>query len=228
MAKRLRSAFFRSAASMTNKFYEHLKTLWEVPKAKRKVLLKGMPDIIRALTVRDKGARAQELVGKIGWDTQKSLEAISVLECISDEWSPFRDTTNVLLSDFRALKLFPKEKAAKEDATTFLASYLNFLERDSERRRKRHCSGMVLPNLKRIDAVVDYRVVQEEEFHWQEENPEEFRPKCASLVPVVILQIVRTKEDPVVMQVEPEEIDMMVRELQAAAKTVRASKRLVK
>ncbi len=228
MAKKLQSRLFRNAATLKEKFYEHLSVVWDLSPTKQTKLLKHLPKIVQSSTMQEREILEQDAVKAVGGDARKASQAINVLEYLAAQWNPFSDSVNDVLKDVQKLDLFPEDATKKDAAENFLRKYFKFLEEDSGRRKKQGFAGGTLPSLRGVDAIIDYRVVVDSDFDWQKDNPTKYQPSCSTTVPVIIVRITRDEGDPLIFQCEPEELEMLVRQFQATLKEYQKSKNLLK
>jgi len=228
MAKKLQSKLFRNAATLEEKFYEHLSALWDLSPTKQTKLLKHLPKIVQSSTAQERQILEQDAVKALGGDATKASQTIRVLEFFAAQWNPFRDSVNDVLKDVQKLGLFPDDATKRNAAENFLRKYFKFLEEDSGRRKKKVFAGGTLPSLRSVDAIIDYRVVVDSNFDWQKDNPAKYQPSCSTTVPVIIVRITRDEGDPLIFQCEPEEIEMLIRQFQATLKEYQKSKNLLK
>lgn len=228
MPKKVRSQLFHAAASMSEKFGEHMAIIWELPPEKQAILLESVPAVLMAETERGQMVAREAAVKRIGGDSQKAMEAIQALHFIGLSWSPVRDDVRTVLSDIEALHVLPKEAGSKAKARTFLKKYLEFLKRDSQRRLYRTFAARLLKNLKGMEAVIDHRVIIKSEFDWKGDDPRSYQPVGAGTVPVALIRINLDEGDPIVFQCEQKELEMMDRLLQATIKEMASSLRLTR
>lgn len=228
MAKKLKSRLFRDAASLKKEFHEHLSVVWDMSPAKQAKLLKHLPKILQTTVSSERAFFEQDAVKSIGGDATKALQAIKVLRFFAQEWNPFRDSLDDVFKDIKELSLIPKDRTKRDAAEEFLRKYLKFLEEDSGRRMKTSFAASMLPNLRNVTSVIDYRVVVESRFDWQKDNPDKYQVSCSTMVPVIIVRISRDEGDPLIFQCEPDELEMLVRSLKSTLKEYKKSKDLLK
>lgn len=228
MPKKVRSEIFHAAASMSEHFKKHLNVVWTYPRARKEALLAAMPAVVQAITERDEWSAREQAVKSLGGDTNEALQAVEVLKYIGKKWHPLRDLPSVAIQDFLDLDLVPKEPKQKSEARWFLLEFFNFLQEDSVRRTDVTFARSLLPSLVGVSAVVDHRAVIESEFDWRNDDPDKYRSVANRTVPVIILRITRDEGDPIVLQCSSDEVEMLLRQLQAVLKDVAASSRLLR
>jgi len=225
----IRSNLFQKAAGFEKTFEEHLNALWDMPKEKQKIILRRMPQVIQAETSGERYEAQDALAKEVGGDSKKVLQAVSVLSYIASQWDPFLDNPQGVMRDIKILKVLPKEKKKKDRAERFLKDFLNFLEKDNRRRIKDSSATAVVPILTGVSTAVDFRAVVESYFSWRVDTPETYNPQCKSLMPIVLVEIRTTKrENPFFFQCEPDELEMLIRRLQATVKEAKKSQKLIR
>jgi hypothetical protein len=228
MAEKVRSEIYNSLTGMKKEFHDHLDIAWALSSDQRNILLESLPTLIRARTERERLVARQITAEKIGGSELDTLKAIDVMHFIGSTWNPIRDNVESVMEDFEDLGLLPTETQLKSEAVQFLQSYFEFLQRDSKRVLDKATSRGYLPSINRIDVAIDLRSVVESEFDWINDNPDDYSPIINRAVPVAILKIIRTEGDPVLLQSNKDDLETIIRQLQAALKEIDASKNLLK
>lgn len=226
--KKFRSALFRNAASHKDSFREDLDRIWNMTNEDRNVVLEGIKKIIPCKTGNEEALEIQKTVQAFGGKPDEALHAVNVLKFCASQWDVFRDTAADVLSDLRDVGYIP-EGEQQSVAEDFLDAFFSFLERDATRRRKLRYANALLPGLVGFEAVIDHRVVMKSIFDWGSDSPEDYQPECETTVPTVILEFsLNEKDKEVVFQVQEDELDMIIRRLEAAKKELQASRQLLK
>ncbi len=228
MHKKVRSEIFHLAATMSTEFQKHLDLVWGFSQKKKRILLDTLPAILQAKTEREQWIARESAVKKLGGDSASSLKAIEVLNYIGTKWHPLRDLPEVALRDFRELGILPKEPEPRKAAVGFLRSYFEFLRRDSARRTDNGFKNMILPSLLGVYTTIDYRAVVESEFDWRQDDPRKYQPRSNRTVPVVLLKFKFDEGEPIIFQCDVDDIQMIIRQLQAILKDETVTRRLVK
>lgn len=219
-----RSSLFHGAAGLTEKFSEHFCAVWKLSTQQRALVLAGMAEIFNAETDRDLRIAREDLVSRIKGDKQVCLQAVSVLEYLSEKWRPVSDSVAAVLDDIEALHVLPKAKNERDSARVFLRKYLSLLEKDSPRRLKISYASRFLPSLLNFDTVIDMRAVFASIFDWRHDDPEEYRPKHVGNVDVIVVRVKLDQGDPIVFQCEKTDVESIIRQLQSCLKELAASK----
>jgi hypothetical protein len=228
MNKDVRSQLFHSMAGLSKEFFEHLHILWGLPKNQSNVLIKNMPEIIRAKTERELRLARQKAIEEIGGSEDDILKVINVLHFIASNWDPIRDQPDSLVQDFDDLHLLPTDADVRENAVSFLHDYFKFLESDNARKLDLVHKNLLLPSLVRVDTVVDCRAIVESDFDWAYDDPKEYQPKINRTIPVALLKIALDQGDPVIFQCDKNDLDMIVRKLEALKKEIDAVRLITK
>lgn len=228
MAKKTRSSLFHSAGTLKKEFAEHLSYVWEFSVQQRKSFLKYFPAITRSVTKRDSRLAYERCVKAIGGDSQHTIKAIQVLEYIYSEWNPKQDTPTQMIADLQILEVLPKKAKARKSALVFMRNFFAFLEKDSLRRIKLQTTSSILRNLLGLETLIDCRLATTSVFDWRRESPNTYKPKIACSVPVALLSIKLSKGDPIIFQCDREDLEMIVRKLQATVKEIKLAEKICK
>jgi len=227
MAEKVRSDFFHSISQLQEKFHDHLKIAQGLSRSQLSVLLKYLSQSIQAETKRHELIARQELAKELGGNERELLNAHDVLYYIGKSWDPIRDDIETVLNDFEDLGFLPEDKERREVFSEFLQSYLEFLHADSARRVSNIFSGKFLPALNGLKSGIEFRSVIESDFDWSNEDPIDYEPIIKRTVPIVILEFSVSDSDPIIFQVKPENIKMIINKLQATLKDLEVSKDLI-
>ena len=228
MAKKTRSQLFHSAGSLKKEFGEHLSHLWELSVQQGKSLLDLFPAVTRSVTRRDTLLARENCAKAIGGDSQHTIQAIQVLEYISDIWDPKEDTLAQTIADLQILDVLPKKAKDRKSALAFMRKFFAFLEKDSLRRIRVATAGSVLCTLRVLNTSIDCRLAITNVFDWRTDSPDTYKPNIACSVPVALLSIKLSQGDPVIFQCERDELEMMVRKLQATVKELKIAEKACK
>jgi hypothetical protein len=221
MPEKIRSELFHKAGDFRKEFGEHLKIVWDYPTTKQKVILKHLLGMLGAITEREAMVARERFVMEIDGDPQDAVKAMQVIQTIAALWSPIRDTAEVALEDIQGLHVLPTDAASRKRAVDFCSALFKLLEKDGDRRLRRATAGKALKNLKSLESTIDCRLIIDSEFDWRDDDPADYKPSCRGTVPVAILTLGLHGEDPIVFQCDGDDLEMLVRQLQATKKELK-------
>ena len=164
-------------------------------------------------------------MSEIGGNASEILRALRVLQFISAQWDPVNDTPENFLRDLDELSLISQEK--EEESTAFLLEFLSELQKDNRRRLQKMHANALLPSFMGVTTLVDFRAVMERPFGTGLEDVlEDYRPRCIDFAPVVLVGLNCDTGDPQAFrfQCEPEDLLILIEQLQAALKDLEAAK----
>jgi hypothetical protein len=221
----MRTSIFNKFADLPKEFLEDFDILWKLPKEQRNSLIPNVSRIYKAETAGQTKLQRDKAVTEIGGDPTNLLKVLKLLNYIYREWNPIYDTPENFLKDLAELKLIPPDRA--EDAKEFLLDFLSEIQRDNVRRLEKMYAISIIPVFEGVTAVVDFRAVVKQPFGTGlEDKIEDYKPKCLSFVPVIIIKISRDSGLPQTFEFQCEEagIEMLIEFLQAALKDLKAAK----
>ncbi len=227
MAEKVRSNLYQVISTLSDSFHKHLKIAQGLTEEQYSVILQYLQHSIQAVTERGELVARQSAAKELGGNEKEVLVAYDVLKFFGDTWNPIRDDVNTVLNDFKDLELLPADKEQRNVFLRFLESYLEFLQNDSDRQLDNSYACRFLPSLVVLNTGIDFRVVVESEYDWVNDDPKEYDPIIQRTLPIVILQFKLDNKEPIVFQVEPQEIKMIINKLQATLKELDSSNDLM-
>ena len=222
----MRTDIFNKFVKLSDDFIKDFDLLWEAPPDQQQKLLLWVPQIYRAEVVAQKNMLFDRAVSDIGGDAKRTLKVLRLLLFIYGQWHPVNDNAEIFIRDMSELGLIPAKN--KDQAERFLLEFLHQVQQDNQRRLEKMHAASILPNYLGSSTLIDFRAVISNPFGVGLENKiADYDPTCISFVPVVIVQIRSSDNDPgeFVFQCEEEELDMIINQLNAAKKELNAAKR---
>ena len=175
-----------------------------------------------SITEREQRLHRENIVGLLGVDAQKSLQAIEALSYIYSIWDPRGDTVKVAMEDIEVLHVLPDNDKQRKIARSFFRQLFTFLEKDSNRRLRNQTARALLPSLSSCSTQIDYRQINRAVFDWRSDLPEKYKPNIIGSVPVALIKIILDEGDPIVFQCDKEDLEMLNRKFRAVLKEMEA------
>ena len=221
----MRTGIFNSFADLPREFKEDFEGLWSLPEKQRSALVPYVSQLAKAETTGDTKRIIDAAISQIGGDAPTVLRSLKVLNFISKQWDPINDTPEDFLRDLNELSLIPSEQV--DEAKRFLLDLLAELQKDNTRRLQKSYANSLLPSFIGIEALIDFRAIIERPFGVGiDDTIETYEPRCVGFVPVILLALQCDSGDPSTLrfQCEPEDLHVLIENLQAALKELESAK----
>ncbi len=208
---------FNNFPSFDERFEEHLRLVWAIPKDHRQKLVDGALEMLRAETTGEEKTAREKAIEGIPGDQADLVKAVNVLHFIATEWNPVTDTSEAVLADVRQLGLLPTDQA--REIEDFLLRFFSALGEDRSRRLRKIFASSVVPNYLGVTTVVDFRFVFDNPYgSGRHDTIDNYTPTHVGHTPVVLVRLKISGLDPVVFQAEPQDVRLLIQSLQAALK----------
>lgn len=221
----MRTSIFNKFADLPQEFRDDFATLWDLPEQQRTRLTAYVSELFKAGTTGQCKKITDRAVSEIGGPAPPILRLLKLLQFISQEWNPMNDTPEDFLRDLGELALVPSEKAA--EGHRFLLDFLSVVQADNQRRLQKIYASSLLPSLVGVSCLVDFRAIMERPFgSGLEDAIEQYQPRCLGFAPVIIVSVKCDSGHPnnFKFQCEPQELRIMMDQLQAALKDFESAK----
>jgi len=214
----MKSSVFRDFARLSKRFTEDLNSIGGFEDAQLALLLERMPKIVWAKTGQDESVELDTLVKEVKGDVQSLLRIVDVLDYIAHKWDEFSDTLDNFIYDLDQLAIIQEDR--REKVKDFLVKYIRSIDRDKGERLRRTFSSSVIPNIRGVTAVVDFRAVMNNVFKPTSMRIAEYTSSCLGFVPKVILKVSSDADQgkPILVQLEKDELIRTIDSLKAALK----------
>ncbi len=190
----MRTSIFNNFASLDKSFEKDFKILWSLPEKQRNALIPWVIKIQKERTTGKKDGEREKAIKVIDGVSNNILIGLKLLGFIYHEWNPTQDTPENFLKDLGDLSLIPPKKV--DEAKNFLLEFLSRIQHENLQRLENIFSQSIIPYYKGTYTVVDYRGIIKNPFGSTPEiDINKYVPKCASVVPVIIIKL-RTHGDP--------------------------------
>ncbi|MDP8205346.1 MAG: hypothetical protein P9L92_01680 [Candidatus Electryonea clarkiae] len=223
MSKKKRSALYHKAATLDEKFKEHLDLVWTLGKKNQQNILSELPSYLLSITDSEEAEAREQIIASLDGDPQDVIKAFHVLEALAKLWNPRNDTVDATLEDIQILHVLPEDEQIKNEAIAFLKEFYTILENDSDRRLRKSASAEILPYLVSCTTSIDFRLVLKDKFNWRTDSIEEYEPDIVGQIPIILVRIKLDEGEPKVFQCEAEELAMLIRKFQATLKELSQS-----